>query len=126
VDASPEALELARENADRLQLDVAFRDGGIDVAVEGWDLVVSNPPYVTTDEWEALQPEIREWEPREARVGVGLPERIARVAQTRHLVLETHECQAHDVAGTLESLGYVDVRVTPDLAGKPRVVEGRR
>jgi release factor glutamine methyltransferase len=126
VDASPEALQLARENADRLQLDVAFRDGGIDVAAEGWDLVVSNPPYVTPDEWDALQPEIREWEPREALVGVGLPERIARVAQTRHLVLETHECQAHDLARTLESLGYVDVRVTPDLAGKPRVVEGRR
>jgi hypothetical protein len=40
--------------------------------------------------------------------------------------LETHECQAQDVAETLTSLGYTDVRITADLAGKPRVVEGRR
>jgi len=126
VDTSEDALALARENAERLQLDVDLRHGSFDVAAEGWDLVVSNPPYVTPDEWDALQPEIREWEPREALVGVGLHELIARTAQARALVLETHECQAHDVAAMLESLSYTDVRVTPDLAGKPRVVEGRR
>ena len=126
VDMSAEALALARENAERLQLDVELRHGGLDVAAEGWDLVVSNPPYVTPGEWDALQPEIREWEPREALVGVGLHEEVARVAQTHALVFETHECQARDVAATLESLGYRDVKVTPDLAGKARVVEGRR
>jgi hypothetical protein len=40
--------------------------------------------------------------------------------------METHECQAQDVAETLTSLAYTDVRITADLAGKPRVVEGRR
>jgi len=126
VDTAREALALARENAERLQLEVELRHGDFDVAGEGWDLVVSNPPYVTPGEWASLQPEIREWEPRSALVGVGLHEELARVARTRWLVLETHECQAHDVAETLMSLGYLDVRVTPDLAGKPRVVEGRR
>jgi release factor glutamine methyltransferase len=126
VDSSPDAVALARENAERLQPDVDVQVGGFDVAAAGWDLVVSNPPYVTADEWDVLQPEIREWEPREALVGVGLHEELARVAQTRFLVLESHECQARDVAATLTSLGYADVRVTPDLAGKPRVVEGRR
>ena len=126
VDASRDALELARENAQRLHLDVEFRHGDFDTAAEGWDLVVSNPPYVTPDEWDGLQPEIREWEPREALVGIGLHEEIARVARTRYLVLEAHECQAPDVAATLESFGYMDVKVTPDLAGKPRVVEGCR
>ena len=126
VDSSPGAVALARENAERLRLDVDVRAGELDTAAEGWDLVVSNPPYVTPEEWESLQPEIREWEPRGALVGVGLHEELARIAETRLLVLETHECQARDVAGTLESLGYTDVAVTPDLAGKPRVVEGRR
>ena len=126
VDTSPEALALARENAERLQLEVDVHAGGFEAAAAGWDLVVSNPPYVTPDEWDTLQPEIREWEPREALVGVGLHEQLARIAQTRFLVLETHECQADDVAAALTSLGYTDVRVTPDLAGKPRVVEGRR
>ena len=126
VDSSPDAVALARENAQRLRLDVDVRTGDLDTAAEGWDLVVSNPPYVTSEEWETLQPEIREWEPRGALVGVGLHEELARIAETRLLVLETHECQAHDVAATLVSLGYTDVTVTPDLAGKPRVVEGRR
>jgi release factor glutamine methyltransferase len=126
VDCAPAAVELARENAGRLGLDVEVREGDFDVAGEGWELVVSNPPYVTPAEWETLQPEIRDWEPRGALVGVGLHERLARMARTDMLVLETHECQAGDVAETLTSLEYTDVRVTSDLAGKPRVVEGRR
>jgi release factor glutamine methyltransferase len=126
VDTSADALALARENAQRLQLDVDVREGGFDVAADGWDLVVSNPPYVTPQEWETLQPEIREWEPRGALVGVGLHEQLAGIAQTRFLVLEVGRGQADNVAATLTSLGYTDVRVTPDLAAIPRVVEGRR
>jgi release factor glutamine methyltransferase len=126
VDVSPDAVALARENAEQLGLDVEIREGSFDAAAAGWDLVVSNPPYVTPEEWDTLQPEVRDWEPRGALVGVGLHEELARVAQTRFLVLETHECQADDVAETLTALGYTDVRVTPDLAGVPRVVEGRR
>jgi len=126
VDTSAEAVALGRENAQRVQLDVDVREGGFEVAAEGWDLVVSNPPYVTAGEWETLQPEIREWEPRAALVGEGLHAELARIADTRYLVFETHECQSDDVAEALTSLGYTDVRVTPDLAGRPRVVEGRR
>jgi release factor glutamine methyltransferase len=126
VDTSAEAVALARENAEHLGLDVDVRVGGFDTAAVGWDLVVSNPPYVTPEEWEAVQPEIREWEPRGALVGVGLHEQLARAANARHLVLEVGACQADNVSATLASLGYVDVRVTPDLAGIDRVVEGRR
>jgi release factor glutamine methyltransferase len=126
VDTSSDAVALARENAERLGLDVDVREGGFEVAGEGWDLVVSNPPYVRPEEWDTLQPEIREWEPRGALVGVGLHEQIARVARTRRLVLEVGWCQARDVAATLMSLGYTDVRITPDLAGIERVVEGQR
>jgi release factor glutamine methyltransferase len=126
VDTSPDALALARENVARLRLDVDVREGGFDVAADGWDLVVSNPPYVTPAEWETLQPEIREWEPRGGLVGVGLHEQLAAVARARFLVLEVGRCQAEDVAETLSSLAYTDVRVTADLAGIARVVEGRR
>jgi release factor glutamine methyltransferase len=126
VDSSPDALALARENAESLGLAVEIRAGGFDMAQEGWDLVVSNPPYVAPDEWPALQPEIREWEPREALVGVGLHEEIARMAQTRWLVLEVGDGQAQHVADALASMGYGDVTITPDLSGTARVVEGRR
>lgn len=126
IDASPDALALARENADRCGLDVELRAGGLETAAEGWDLVVSNPPYVTAEEWDTLQPEIRDWEPRAALVGEGLHEEIARLAETRWLVLEVGDGQADRVASALARLGYTDVRIGPDLAGRARVVEGRR
>ena len=126
VDLSPEALSLARENARRLGLQLEFRAGGFETAAEGWDLVVSNPPYVAAKEWGTLQPEIREWEPRAALVGEGLHEELARLAQTRWLVLETGDGQADRIAGALDVLGYADITISPDLSGRARVVEGRR
>ena len=123
VDESRAALALARENAARLGLDVELREGGIEAAREGWDLVVSNPPYVET--LEGLQPELR-YEPEVALVGSGLHERIAEAARARALVLEVGDGQAERVAAALEAFAYRDVRITPDLALVPRVVEGRR
>ena len=123
VDVSGDALSLARENADRLGLDVELRQGSLEAARDGWDLVVSNPPYV--DSLEGLQPELR-YEPEQALVGAGMHEAIAAAAVTRFLVLEIGAGQADEVAGALRDAGYEDIRVTPDLAGIDRVVEGRR
>src|SRR5207248_8870436 len=49
IDVSEEALALAGENAARTGLELELRRGGIEVAAEGWDLVVSNPPYVAPE-----------------------------------------------------------------------------
>ena len=125
VDTSPNAIDLAHENAARLGLDVELRLGGIDAAAEGWDLVVANPPYIPQATLTTLPPELG-WEPREALVDVGLHDQIAREAKTRYLVFEVGYGQAPAVAKTLEELGYADVTITRDLAGKERVVEGRR
>jgi release factor glutamine methyltransferase len=126
VDTSPDALALARENADRLRLGVELREGGFETAAEGWDLVVANPPYVSPEEYETLQPEVRQWEPRAALVGEGLHVEVARVARTRWLVLEVGDGQAPEVAEALAELGYADVRISRDLAERERVVEGRQ
>jgi release factor glutamine methyltransferase len=123
VDVSMDALALARENADRLGLEVELREQGVDAAALGWDLVVSNPPYVDT--LDGLQPELG-YEPRRALIGEGFHEQIARAAQTRFLVFEVGDGQAAKVAEMLERVGYRDVRITPDLAGLERVVEGAR
>ena len=126
IDVSEEALALAQENAERTGLPLELRLGGLEVAAEGWDLVVSNPPYVAPEELEALQPEIRDWEPRGALVGEGFQQELARVARTELLVLEVAPRQAAPVARELEGCGYTAVLVTCDMAGKERVVEGRR
>ena len=123
VDVSPDALALSRENAERLGLEVELLEGGVDAAADGWDLVVSNPPYVSS--LDGLQPELRH-EPENALLGKGFHETIARVARTRFLVLEVGDGQADEVARILHAADYEDVVVTRDLAGVERVVEGRR
>jgi release factor glutamine methyltransferase len=123
VDVSQDALALARENALGLGLDVDLREGGLETAAAGWDLVVSNPPYVDT--LEGLQPELHH-EPSRALLGEGFHERIAATARTRFLVLEVGDGQAREVADVLSAAGYGAVRITPDLAGLDRVVEGSR
>ena len=124
VDVSADALALAGENAERLELEVELREGdGIAAAAEGWDLVVANPPYVRS--LDGLQPELRH-EPAAALVGAGFHERIAAVAATRCLAFEVGDGQAARVAEALRSLGYRAVSITPDLSGSERVVEGMR
>jgi release factor glutamine methyltransferase len=125
IDVSPDALQLARENAEGLGVDVELRLAGVETAAEGWDLVVANPPYVGRDELASSQPELR-WEPYEALADTGLHEEIVRTADTIWLVLEVGDDQARPVERSLAAHGYRDTRVTRDLAGVDRVVEGRR
>ena len=123
VDESEAALALARENAERLGLDIELKVGGLEIAQDGWDLVVSNPPYVDT--LDGLQPELR-YEPEFALVGSGLHERLAEGARTRALVLEVGAGQADRVAAALGAFAYRNIKVTADLSGIARVVEGER
>ena len=123
VDVSADALSLAHENAARLELDVELRESDESAAAEGWDLVVSNPPYV--DSLDGLQPEL-EHEPRVALIGFDMHESIATQAKTHVLVFEVGDGQARDVADILARRTYRDVTVTKDLAGVDRVVDGRR
>ena len=133
IDVSEEALSLARENASRTGLEVELRRHDLfDGLPPGpWALVVSNPPYVSADELAGLAPEVLAWEPEAALVAAGHVEAVVRgaagvVAPGGALVLETHANGAGDAASLLATYGFRDVVVTPDLAGRERVVEGRR
>jgi release factor glutamine methyltransferase len=133
LDASLGALGVARANAERTGLPLELREWDFfDGLPEGpWDLVVSNPPYVRPDEIGSLAPELREWEPREALVGVGATEAIVSGASTvlrpgGALVLEVADGSAGAVSDLLADRGYADVRVTFDLTDRERVVEGVR
>ncbi|HJT36787.1 MAG TPA: peptide chain release factor N(5)-glutamine methyltransferase [Actinomycetota bacterium] len=100
----------------------------------GVDVVVSNPPYVSEEEWDGLETEVRRYEPKEAVVGgdTGLEVILELLEQVRMwlapggwLVIEIAESQGERVSRLLGILGYRDVKVTKDLAGRDRVVEAR-
>jgi len=133
VDVSPDALELARENVARTGLAVELLHHDLRAGLPGgpYDLVVSNPPYVQPADLGTLMPDVRDYEPHVALVGTGATESIARAATGvlspgGHLVLEVGDGQATTTAAMLDGLGYSAVVTTPDLAGRDRVVEGRR
>jgi len=135
TDTSEEALELARENAERLELAgrVAFERGTVPPG-RRFDLIVANLPYVREGELASLQPEISRYEPRQAVVaGEDGLEAIAVVAaassaaltDTGAIALEVGAGQAGAAAELLVDLGFLQVEGRQDLAGIPRVVLGR-
>ena len=130
IDASPGALEVAGANALRTALAIELREWDLYTGLPDgpWDLVVSNPPYVLPQEIETLEGEVRDWEPRDALVGVGATEAVARGAVDvlrpgGALILEVAAGDAARVAALLASLGLEEVATTRDLAGRDRVVE---
>jgi release factor glutamine methyltransferase len=132
IDVSEDALAVARENAARLRVEVAFERSDLFEGLPSgpWDLVVSNPPYVSPAEIDSLAPEVRVWEPRSALVGEGATEGVAEAARSMlrpggALVLEAAETKADAVAALLRDLGYGEITVTKDLTCRDRVVEGR-
>lgn len=135
TDLSPEAVELARANALRLGLDVDVREGDlldpVPEELRGWvDLVVSNPPYVRPEDYDDLPPEVRA-DPVLALVGgVEVYERLAAEAlrwlrDGGVLAVEIAAGDGREVANALEP-AFTDVHVRTDLAGRERVVVGRR
>jgi release factor glutamine methyltransferase len=134
IDASPDALALAEENRELTGVNGRVRlveqDLTSGLGRGRFDLVVSNPPYVEPDELATLQPEVRDWEPCIALVARGATEAVARAATEAlrpggWLVLETAAGTGERIRGLLDELGYQLVTITPDLAGRDRVVEGK-
>jgi release factor glutamine methyltransferase len=134
TDRDPAALALARENARRLG--VAARaafvacDFGAAVA-PGCDLVVTNPPYIRTDEIAELEPDVREFDPRGALDGGidGLAAyRVIAIhaqhilARGGHLIAEIGKGQGDAVAALFAAAGFGGIGIVPDLAGVSRVV----
>jgi release factor glutamine methyltransferase len=133
TDLSADALEVAETNRERTGAGDRVRlvHGDLTAGETGpFDLVVSNPPYVAPDALPELEPELGH-EPAEALVGVGRHRAVAAAALEvlkpgGALVLEVGDDQACDVAPVLVALGYREVRVANDLAGRERILEARR
>ena len=134
-DLSEAALALARANAERLGLDVRWLVADLlDGVGDGYDAILSNPPYVPDGEKATLAPEILRHEPASALFAGkdGLDAIRSLVAQAsarsavRLLALEVGVEQASVVAELMRTVGFADVRAKRDLAGIERVVAGAR
>jgi release factor glutamine methyltransferase len=140
TDVSPGALEVARSNAAAAGLAerVEFRCGALfePVGQERFDVIVSNPPYVSETERESLAAEVREHEPALALYGgaTGLEviaELIAgappRLEPGGLIALEIGLGQADAVLALLRQAGtFVNARIVPDLTGRPRIAAAQR
>jgi release factor glutamine methyltransferase len=138
IDPSEEALSLARENAETLQLTdrITFKqqsllDGFSNGSLDG---VVANLPYIATDDWKALAPSVRDHEPQSALnsgpTGMELIEDLALQARTvlapgGWIFLEFGFDQGNAVKTCLEKLGYTDIVIKHDLAGLDRMAIAR-
>jgi release factor glutamine methyltransferase len=135
TDTSAGALEVARANAERLGLSgrVEFVEGTFPPGPGGFDLVLANLPYVGEAEWGGLEPEVTEWEPREALLAGpdgldafrGLLSSLSQ-SPIGCLALEVGEGQAGAVGELMREAGFSAVEAREDLAGIERVVVGRR
>jgi release factor glutamine methyltransferase len=141
TDTSPGALEVARANADRLGLAerVRFVEGTLPDEGAGFDLILANLPYIAERDWRSLQPEVTQYEPREALLAgpdgldvyrALIPEcalLLSRYATQRKgaLAVEVGEGQAPAVAELMRGAGLGEVETRRDLAGIERVAIGR-
>lgn len=139
TDLSGEALAVARNNASAAGVEsIDFREGHLLEPVSGrtFDLVLSNPPYLTESEWNGAQSEVREWEPRLAMVGGrdGLDVIRALVAGLDEILrpggwvgLELGNSQSETVVHLLETVpGLASAGVHDDVTGRRRYVFARR
>lgn len=140
LDLSPDAIELAIENATRLGtvFGLTFGVGDLDAplaARESFDLVTANPPYIPSPDIPALDVDIREFEPKIAldggQDGLAVVRRVIEVGQRRLttgglLALELHHDQAASVSELMTAAGFVDLERRRDYGGHERVVSGRR
>jgi release factor glutamine methyltransferase len=140
VERDAVALSLARENRERCGLveRVGLARGDLCGALADglhFDLAVANLPYVRADELGALEPEVREHDPRAALLAAGdgldVIRRFAAEVRPRlgtgaSLLLECAPDQAGVLAAELAAAGWSGVAIHGDRFGRERVVEGHR
>jgi release factor glutamine methyltransferase len=137
TDISAAALEIARVNATRHQLESRIHFHHIDLlegmSPESFDFIVSNPPYVGQSEEDQVQLEVRKFEPRNAVfAGPTGTEVIARLIPEAHNALKPGGWLVIEISGTIEAQvkdllrSWNDVEVTPDLQSIPRVLRAQK
>lgn len=134
IDISAEAIEVAKENAERNGVEVDFLVADIfnlpsPISNLQYDIIVSNPPYIRESEKVSMRPNVLEYEPETALfVPDDDPLRFYRRIASLHgtyLFFEINEAFAQEMKTLLQEEGYDDIIITQDIYGKPRIIEGR-
>ena len=132
VDISQEALDLAIQNAKNNDADITFVQSDLFAGLEGqkFDVIVSNPPYIKSEEIKTLQKEVKDFEPVLAldggKDGFDFYKRIASEARTYLnengvLLLECGEGQAQYIKDML--VGFKSVEIITDYNQIDRIVK---
>lgn len=134
IDISKQALNVAKENAKLNDVSVMFERSDLFDHVTGtFDVIVSNPPYIRTEEIVKLMPEVQMFEPLEALDGKedGLYFYRKIVTECRdylnpegRILFEIGYDQGEDVSALLREAGFKEIAVIKDLAQNDRVVTG--
>lgn len=135
VDISPKALEVARENAAKNQVQINFIESDMFTEIrEKYDMIISNPPYIKSQVVTTLMPEVRDYEPHLAldgkEDGLFFYRKLANesgnfLTPGGMLCLEIGYDQGVEVAQLLKQQGFTQVRVEQDLCGLDRNVYGK-
>ena len=134
VDISERALTIAKVNAKKNNVEVNFIKSNLFEEVKGkYDVIVSNPPYIKTQELETLQPEVKH-EPQKAldggKTGLFFYKKIIREApkylsKNGILIFEIGYDQAEEVKKLFAKNQYQNIEVIQDLSGNDRVIKAQ-
>ena len=145
-DISSDALDLAKKNAEHNKiLNVSFMLSDLFTALPTgvqFDLIVSNPPYITSKEWEQLDVSVTEWEDKNALIasedGLAIIKQIIntgshyirsnvemKAKNIPQIIIEIGHLQGKAVLSLMHKTGYNAIKLHKDLAGKDRFVSGR-
>jgi release factor glutamine methyltransferase len=139
IDCSPQALTIARENAQRNQVSdrIDFLEGDLLVPLTGqhFDIIASNPPYIPASDHDSLSTEVRNHEPHTALFagedGLAIyhrliPEALPLLEPNGWLVLEIGYGQQAAIEALLQKYNYSEIHFVPDYQGIPRVAAARK
>ena len=133
VDISKAALDVARQNAEKLSLNIQFLESDLCQNLpESLDVIVSNPPYISDGEMTELSPEVRKEPELALRAGVDgldvykklVPQAFKKLNPGGTLFVEIGSKQSESVEQIFQKTGFVNIRTFKDYGRRPRIVFG--
>ena len=141
VDISSEALAVARDNAERNQVEVNWLQADVLSPIANSqlpiaDIIISNPPYICDSEKAEMDARVLDYEPHTAlfvpdhdpllfyRRIASLPPHLLASSPMTHLFFEINEAYGNEVCEMMREMGYTHVELKNDMYGKPRMVFG--